>query len=153
MDLTYHIQLTCPAGAEEQSRAYYCGLLRLVELTRPPSLALRGGCWFQGAGFELRIGPDPCYHPGPAHQPCLISPDLDGLAARLGAAGYPIIWTAPGPAAGSFRSVDPYGNQLEFTSQEHWDDPGRTTNQVRGLPLIRSAAPGKWRNQSWRSQP
>lgn len=52
-----HVQVSMPAGAEDEARAYWSGLLRLTELTKPPTLAARGGCWFAlPDGRQLHLG-------------------------------------------------------------------------------------------------
>jgi hypothetical protein len=42
-----HVQLAMPAGREAEARAFYAGLLSIPELAKPPTLALRGGVWFE----------------------------------------------------------------------------------------------------------
>ncbi|GAB3862954.1 hypothetical protein GCM10029963_70400 [Micromonospora andamanensis] len=46
--MIHHVQLACPRGSEDLSRAFYVDILGLTELTKPPALAARGGCWFRG---------------------------------------------------------------------------------------------------------
>lgn len=45
----HHVQLTIPTGAEEEAKAFYCGVLGLDEIEKPESLKGRGGFW-------LRVG-------------------------------------------------------------------------------------------------
>jgi catechol 2,3-dioxygenase-like lactoylglutathione lyase family enzyme len=113
--MTHLVDLLCPSGSEESSRAFYRDLLGLVEIAKPPSLVLRGGCWFQGDGVELRLGVDPIYGSDPKRSTTLISLDLEGLAERLSAAGYPVTWDEDGLPVRGFRSVDPHGNTLVFS--------------------------------------
>ena len=54
-----------PAGAEPRARAFYAGVLGLVEEPKPSNLATRGGVWFRVGAEEL---------------------PLDALKARLGMA-------------------------------------------------------------------
>jgi hypothetical protein len=44
----HHVQLAAPAGSEDAARAFYGGLLGMVELPKPAALAARSGCWFRG---------------------------------------------------------------------------------------------------------
>ena len=37
----HHVQITIPPGAEDQARAFYCGVLGLREIEKPASLAGR----------------------------------------------------------------------------------------------------------------
>jgi catechol 2,3-dioxygenase-like lactoylglutathione lyase family enzyme len=111
-----HVQLACPPGSEETLRAFYAGVLGLVEIPKPPLLAVRGGCWFRGYGSELHLGVEETFLPARRAHPGLLRPDLDELAARLVAAGYPVRWADPAeiPGRRRFHTGDPYGNRLEF---------------------------------------
>src|SRR6266480_4811282 len=52
----HHIQITIPKGAEEQARAFYCGLLGLAEIEKPESLQGRGGFWVQVGDRQVHVG-------------------------------------------------------------------------------------------------
>ena len=52
----HHVQLAIPAGGENQCRAFWGGILGMVELEKPAALAARGGCWFRGGGVEVHLG-------------------------------------------------------------------------------------------------
>lgn len=45
--------------------------------------------------------------------------DLDELAGRLAAAGYPVNWDEAVPEVRRFFSSDPFGNRLEFIQEGH----------------------------------
>ncbi len=83
---------------------------------KPPKLAARGGCWFTGAGIELHLGVEEDFRPARKAHPGLLWPDVDALAARLVAAGYPVMWADPDeiPGIRRFHTADPHGNRLEF---------------------------------------
>jgi catechol 2,3-dioxygenase-like lactoylglutathione lyase family enzyme len=123
--MIHHVQLACPAGSEEASRSFYVGVLGLAEKPKPPALASRGGCWFVGAarpasalggGIELHLGVESDFRPARKAHPGLLWPDLDGLAARLVAAGYPVHWAEADEVPGFRRlhTADPHGNRIEF---------------------------------------
>ncbi|MGW4296156.1 VOC family protein [Micromonospora chersina] len=113
--MIHHVLLACPRGSEETSRAFYAGLLGLVEKPKPPTLAARGGCWFSGYGAELHLGVEDDFHPARKAHPALLRPDLDRLAARLDAAGHPVTWGDDEiPGLRRFHTYDPHGNRLEF---------------------------------------
>lgn len=116
----HHVQLACPAGSEDVLRAFYGGVLGLTEKAKPPALVGRGGCWFTGHGIELHLGVEPDFRPARKAHPGLEWPELDGLAARLELAGYPVTWADPAEIAGirRFHSQDPHGNRLEFLTLE-----------------------------------
>ena len=112
--MIHHVQLACPRGSEPASRAFYRDLLGLAELTKPPVLAARGGCWFQGHGVELHLGVEEPFAPARKAHPGLLWLDLRQLAARLEAAGYPCAWSDELPGYDRFHTHDPHGNRLEF---------------------------------------
>ncbi|GIJ42929.1 VOC family protein [Micromonospora andamanensis] len=113
--MIHHVQLACPRGSEDLSRAFYVDILGLTELTKPPALAARGGCWFRGYGAELHLGVEDDFRPARKAHPALMRPDLDTLAARLDAAGYPVTWGDDElPGLRRFHTHDPHGNRLEF---------------------------------------
>jgi catechol 2,3-dioxygenase-like lactoylglutathione lyase family enzyme len=109
--MIHHVQLACPRDSEDTSRAFYVGLLGLVEKAKPPALAVRGGCWFTGYGAELHLGVEDEFRPARKAHPALLRPDLDPLAA----AGYPVIWGDDEvPGMRRFHTQDSHGNRLEF---------------------------------------
>jgi catechol 2,3-dioxygenase-like lactoylglutathione lyase family enzyme len=112
--MIHHVQLACPADSEGASRAFYAELLGLAELAKPPVLAARGGCWFRGQGIELHLGVEEPFAPARKAHPGLLWPDLDGLAARLEAAGVACAWSDELPGYRRFYADDPHGNRLEF---------------------------------------
>ena len=112
-----HVQLTMPAGADAEAacRAFYAGALGLDELEKPEVLRPRGGLWFQGPGFALHLSIEAVMvtrrHPG------LVTDDLEGMRARVEAAGYATV-DAPGlPGIRRFYVIDPFANRIEI--QQH----------------------------------
>jgi catechol 2,3-dioxygenase-like lactoylglutathione lyase family enzyme len=114
--MIHHVQIACPAGSEPALRAFYTGVLGLDEIPKPPLLSERGGCWFAGHAIELHLGVDADFVPARKAHPGLLWPDLDDLAVRLEAAGYPVSWADPAeiPGRRRFHTYDPNGNRLEF---------------------------------------
>jgi len=86
----HHVQLACPAGSEDISRAFFAGVLGREEIDKPPALASRGGCWFRGHGIELHLGVENDFRPARKAHPGLLVTGIDDWAARLSAAGYPV---------------------------------------------------------------
>jgi catechol 2,3-dioxygenase-like lactoylglutathione lyase family enzyme len=106
-----HVQLAAPAGCEEAARAFFGELLGLRELEKPPSLASRGGVWFElGDGRQLHIGVEQAFAPARKAHPAFAVDDLDALAARL----RDVQWDDELPGVRRFYAVDPWGNRLEF---------------------------------------
>ena len=119
------IYLPCPVGSEGLSRAFYRDLLGLVEVAKPSSLVLRGGCWFRGSGVadgvaggvEIRLEPVPTRQFGQLLDAVLTVADPGLVAERLGAAGHPVTPTGAPDTRAGFRSVDPHGNPLVFVAR------------------------------------
>ncbi len=114
-----HVQLAAPPGGEAEARAFYGGLLGLEEITKPPALAARGGCWFQCGAQQIHIGIEAEFRAAKKAHPALRLADraaFDGLLARLAARGVAIKRddeAIPG-VTGRFFIADPWGNRLEL---------------------------------------
>ena len=112
--MIHHVLLACPPGSEEASRDFYCRVLGLRELAKPPALQGRGGCWFCGHGIELHLGVERDFRPARKAHPGLLVYDLDAWANRLRAAGAPVLFDDGFPGMRRFYTEDPHGNRLEF---------------------------------------
>ena len=115
----HHVQLAAPAGSEPRMREFFEGILGLTEVGKPADLAARGGAWFRAPGFDLHIGIENEFAPAKKAHPALLVDDLDALAAKLEAAGYPVKRDnrLVVPDSGEFEHFyvdDPVGNRLEF---------------------------------------
>jgi catechol 2,3-dioxygenase-like lactoylglutathione lyase family enzyme len=111
-----HTRLTAPTGCDPLLRNFYSHLLGMEEVTGPPALAVRGGCWFTGehGSAQLHLGVGSPFRPGPRTHPGLRVRDIDALADRMGAHGAPVVWDDRLPGHRRFFSLDPVGNRLEF---------------------------------------
>jgi catechol 2,3-dioxygenase-like lactoylglutathione lyase family enzyme len=110
-----HVQLAMPRGREAAARSFYTGLLRMTELSKPPVLAIRGGCWFASGAAVLHLGVEEPFAPARKAHPALLTSDLDGLAATLTAAGYGCVRVdGEIPGVRRFHCHDPFGNRVEF---------------------------------------
>ena len=110
----HHVQLAVPPGSEEETRAFWVGLLGLVEVEKPPVLAARGGLWVRGEGIEVHLGVEADFRPARKAHPGIVVTDLDALAAHLEEAGVPVTWDGEFPGHRRFYAADPFGNRLEF---------------------------------------
>lgn len=108
-----HVQLAMPAGREDDARAFFCGVLGMTELPKPPELAKRGGCWFASGQVQVHLGVEAEFRPARKAHPGLRCADLQGLLQRLGNAG---IAYEEDDATGSLRAFvhDPFGNRIEL---------------------------------------
>ena len=111
-----HVQLSIPAGGEDAARSYWVDLLGMVELTKPPVLAARGGAWFasRDGGLQIHVGVEATFAPARKAHPAVVAADLDALAAVLAAAGHPVRWDTDIPGVRRFHTDDPFGNRLEM---------------------------------------
>jgi catechol 2,3-dioxygenase-like lactoylglutathione lyase family enzyme len=109
-----HVQLAMPVGGEAAARGFYGALLGLPEAAKPPSLAARGGCWFETDTVKLHLGVEADFRPARKAHPALLVDDLGALAARLAAAGFAVRADDAVEGLERFFTDDPFGNRLEF---------------------------------------
>jgi catechol 2,3-dioxygenase-like lactoylglutathione lyase family enzyme len=109
-----HVQLAIPRDTEETCRAFYCGVLGLSEMPKPPTLAARGGLWLTGGPVQIHLGVEDEFRPARKAHPAFVVSDLDGLGHRLTAAGCAPVWDDKIPQVRRFFASDPFGNRLEF---------------------------------------
>jgi len=110
-----HVQIAMPAGEEDRARAFYVGVLGFTEIPKPAELAKRGGAWFQSQNVQIHLGVESDFRPARKGHPAFIVKDLDGLLARVQAAGYDTDMSQP-PLDGYERAhvFDPFGNRIEL---------------------------------------
>jgi len=109
-----HVQLAAPPGTEDALRAYYVDTLGMTEIPKPPTLAARGGCWFQAGPVQLHLGIEKDFRPARKAHPGLRVVGIEAYAERLAAGGAPVAWDDELPGHRRFFSYDPVGNRLEF---------------------------------------
>ena len=108
-----HVQLAMPRGQEDRARAFYCDVVGMAEIPKPPHLAVSGGCWFEQAGVHIHLGVEDGFVPARKAHPALLVDNLKAFAARLADAGTELV---PGkPLDGYVRGdiADPFGNRIE----------------------------------------
>lgn len=109
-----HVQLAMPKSGEQQARAFYSGILGLLEIPKPPELAKRGGCWFQQGTATVHLGVDPDFRPARKAHPAFLVKDLLPLVERLRAAGNEVVADDLLPGFDRVYVDDPFGNRLEL---------------------------------------
>jgi catechol 2,3-dioxygenase-like lactoylglutathione lyase family enzyme len=114
MTVLHHVQVSCPGGGEAAVRRFYGELLGLVEVTKPPALAARGGVWFRGDGYELHVGVESPFVAARKAHPAFLVEGIDALAASLAAAGCVVEWDGNFPGYRRFHTMDPHGNRVEI---------------------------------------
>ena len=111
----HHVQLAMPEGDEETARAFYAGILGLVEIPKPPALAKRGGAWFQSGEVQVHLGVDRDFHPARRAHPAFVVDDLDAVVEKVQVAGYE--WDLSQPELDGYKRghvYDPFGNRIEL---------------------------------------
>jgi catechol 2,3-dioxygenase-like lactoylglutathione lyase family enzyme len=108
-----HVQVSILPGGEAAARRFYGEVLGLPELPKPSTLAGRGGVWFACGAQQLHCGVEDPVAPSRRH-PALRTDDLEGLRARLEAAGFPIRPDVDLPGCRRFFTEDPFGNRVEL---------------------------------------
>ena len=134
----YHVQITVPIGAEEQARAFYCGLLNLVEISKPASLEGRGRFWLELGGQEIHLGMEDGFDrfSTRAHLAYQVE-NLTVWRVKLQRVEYKILEGLPLPGFERFETRDPFGNRLElieklsYTTQEQPHSSAKLAGKVR----------------------
>lgn len=109
-----HVQLAIPPDSEDRCRAFYSGVLGWREVPKPAALAGRGGLWLDTDGAQVHLGVEQDFRAARKAHPGFAVGDLDGLVARLKAAGCAVDWDAALPGVRRFYTADPFGNRIEF---------------------------------------
>jgi diguanylate cyclase (GGDEF)-like protein/PAS domain S-box-containing protein len=111
-----HVQLAMPGGEEAVRAAerFYVDVLGLERVPKPPTLAVRGGCWFEGLSVRLHLGVDADFRPATKAHPAIIVDDLDVLCQRIVAAGGEVRSADGLPGVARVHTDDPFGNRIEL---------------------------------------
>ena len=110
-----HVAIPLPAEGEDKARAFYVGLLGMVEIPKPHELARRGGVWFQMAdGRQIHLQAGGIFAPLTGPHPAFRCPDLSGAARKLLDAGCDVRWDEAYDDMRRFYVDDPFGNRLEM---------------------------------------
>jgi catechol 2,3-dioxygenase-like lactoylglutathione lyase family enzyme len=109
-----HVQLSMPAGGEDQARAFYSGFLGFREVAKPPELAIRGGCWFARNGALVHLGVERDFRPLANAHTALVVGDLAAARAALAAGGLRVDDDDSGLAIRRCYIHDPFGNRIEL---------------------------------------
>jgi len=110
-----HVQITVPANAVAEARAFYCGLLGLREIEKPAVLRERGGFWLEVGDRQVHVGTEEGVDriKTKAHVAYAVT-DLAAWRSRLAAAGVAIVDGIPIPGRDRFEFRDAFGNRVEL---------------------------------------
>ena len=109
-----HVQLAMPPGKETEARAFFCGMLNMVEIAKPEELQKRGGCWFESGKVQLHLGVESDFRPARKAHPAFRCVDYDGLVERLRASGVAVDEVHDIPGIRRCHVADPFGNRIEL---------------------------------------
>lgn len=111
----HHVQITIPAGAEEEGRQFYCDVLSLPEIEKPTSLRERGGFWLRVGDRQVHVGVEENADrtATKAHLAYEVA-DLTFWRAKLNSARIEILEGVPIPGFVRFEFRDPFGNRVEL---------------------------------------
>jgi len=115
----HHVQISIPLGAEDEARAFYCGVLGLIEIPKPESLAGRGGFWLQLGDTQIHFGTEDGVDrtKTKSHAAYLVT-DLEMWRNKLSSAGCDVLNGIPIPGYKRFEFRDPFGNRVEFLEEK-----------------------------------
>lgn len=109
-----HVQLAMPPGEENNARAFYCGVLGMKEISKPPELAKRGGCWFVSGKVQIHLGVEEEFRPARKAHPALRCSDFETLTLRLKESGVAIAMDTNIPDTTRCHIQDCFGNRIEL---------------------------------------
>jgi PAS domain S-box-containing protein len=93
-------------------------VLGLERVPKPPDLAVRGGCWFEGTCVKLHLGVEEPFHPARKAHPALLVENLDVLGQRIVDAGGEVVPADDLPGVHRVHTHDPFGNRIELVESE-----------------------------------
>jgi catechol 2,3-dioxygenase-like lactoylglutathione lyase family enzyme len=114
-----HVSSPYPRGRQDDVRAFYGGVLGLVEKEVPDSLRDQELVWFSAGDGELELHflPDPVPpDPRALRHLCLEVGDVQAWRQHIEAAGVETSDQTPIPNRPRFFCRDPFGNLIEFTT-------------------------------------
>ena len=109
-----HVQIAIPRGAEAQARRFYGEVLGLREVSKPASMAVRGGAWFELGPVQVHLGADANFRPAQKAHVAFDVEQLDVLAEKCRAAGHAPRFDDEMPGRRRCFIDDPFGNRVEL---------------------------------------
>ncbi len=109
-----HVQLAMPKGEEAAARRFYCDVLGMSEIPKPPILAQRGGCWFASGDVQIHLGVETEFRPAKKAHPALRCANYAEFTATLQNAGIKITPDDSIPGTVRCHIHDVFGNRIEL---------------------------------------
>ncbi|MGA7272661.1 MAG: AAA family ATPase [Acidimicrobiia bacterium] len=121
----HHVQLAMPTGGEAIAEQFYGRVLGLSRVSKPPHLAVRGGCWFEDRAVRVHLGVESDFRPATKAHPAFLVENLETLRSAFEEKGIEVSIDEPLPGFDRIYVSDPFGNRLEFLQSTGSADPGR----------------------------
>lgn len=116
-----------PVGREDDARAFYSGILGLLEIEKPDRLKKRGGCWFESANVKIHLGVEKDFRASEKAHVALVAENLNKLLEACQAAGVKVVSDEPLETPTGLRAhayiFDPFGNRIEVLEQSSSPSP------------------------------
>ncbi|MEO8693476.1 MAG: VOC family protein [Acidimicrobiales bacterium] len=109
-----HVQLAMPPGREPDAVQFYEGLLGIPQVTKPPHLARRGGCWFERGELKIHLGVEADFVAAKKAHPALQVHGLAELLDRLRSSAVQVRDGEPLDGYDHAYVDDPFGNRIEL---------------------------------------
>jgi catechol 2,3-dioxygenase-like lactoylglutathione lyase family enzyme len=103
-----------PRGKEDDARAFYAGVLGMIEVPKPEELGKRGGVWFESGSAHVHLGVEDDFRAAKKAHPALLVSDLVAVIERCQAAGHETKTDEPLPGYQRAYISDPFGNRIEL---------------------------------------
>jgi catechol 2,3-dioxygenase-like lactoylglutathione lyase family enzyme len=108
-----HVQVAIPKGGEVEAQGFYQDLLGLTEIPKPPSMAARGGAWYEARHIKVHLGVETPFRPNDKAHVAFLVEDVAALAKRAEEMGYKVKQDQELPAHERAFLYDPFGNRIE----------------------------------------
>lgn len=110
-----HVQVSIPVGSEKEARAFYCGVLGLLEIEKPDVLKANGGLWLQVGTKQVHLGCE--NNSGRVNTKSHVAyevQDIDELRRIFTSDGITVFENTQIVGFKRFDVRDPFGNRIEF---------------------------------------
>jgi catechol 2,3-dioxygenase-like lactoylglutathione lyase family enzyme len=108
-----HVQIAIPPGGEAVARGFYEGVLGLTEVPKPPSMARRGGAWYQSGAVKVHLGVEEDFRANDKAHVAFLVDDVGAVAAQAEAKGFCVKHDDELPGHVRAFLYDPFGNRIE----------------------------------------
>lgn len=98
--------------SEDAMRAFYLGLLGMIEMRAPDDAPAAGGFWAVSGTRQVYFGQSPDFQQPRHERPAFVYPNLDAIAQTLASAGHVAVWDTSLAYVRRLEVTDPAGNPI-----------------------------------------